>query len=254
LREGSQPLRLAASAYNCNQTVLLLQIPAILRTVWRATLNLTIAVAASCLPNDWRKAFALDESLWRVGTSISGLCEALAALLLLIAWYSYSVTHWAQRAIFSTIAAHPQASIPPGTEGLAALTLLLFHPLTWLIVFLAFEGTIRFLAAAFTGTVLGSLPFYALARLLRFVHRPAAPLPDELLRRTNGADEILEIRSANAKTGWEPPRIIRFNGSYFSLYNRYRRQSSERPFVYELRKLSAGVPGPTVLEYGQSES
>lgn len=221
--------------------------------MWRPLLNFTIAIAASCLPNDWRKRFAIDEPVWRAGTAISGICEASAALLLLTLWYSYSVTHWARRVIFSTIAAHPQASIPPGTEGFAALTLLLFHPLTWLIVYLAIEGTVRFFAAAFTGTALGSLLLYALARLLRFLQRPAAPLPDELLTTINGQDEILEIRSATAKSGWEPPRIVRFNGSYFSLYNSYRSQSAERPFVYELRKLSAGVQSPTVLEYSPTK-
>jgi hypothetical protein len=224
------------------------------RTVCRTALNLALAAAASGLPNNWRKRFALDDSAWRAGAVISGPCEAFAALLLLVVWYSYSVTHWAQRVIFSTIAAHPQASIPSGTEGLAALALLLFHPVTWLIVFLAIEGAIRFLAAAFTGTVFASLPFYALAHLLRVLRQPAAPLPDELLRTTNGEDQILEIRSANAKSGWEPPRIIRCHGTYFSLYHAYRRQSPERPFVYELRKLTAGVPGPGVLEYDPPET
>lgn len=171
-----------------------------MRTVWRTALNLALAVAASCLPNDWRKAFA-DESVLRIGTVISGLCEAFTALVLLTAWYSYSVTHWAQRVIFSTIAAHPQARIPAGTEGLAALTLLLFHPPTGFIVYLAVEGTIRFLSAAFTGTVFGSLPFYPAARLLRWGRRGSVPLADQLCWTSDGEYQVLEIRSANAKSG-----------------------------------------------------
>ena len=92
-------------------------------------LTLLVGPAVALLPKRWRKRFVLTPDEWKLAGSISGFIESMAALAASVTWYSYSVTHWAKDAIFSTVEAHPLAAIPPGTEGFAALVLLLFHRL-----------------------------------------------------------------------------------------------------------------------------
>jgi hypothetical protein len=189
---------------------------------------------------------------------MSGLLESVAALAALVGWYSYSVSHWAQDVIFSTAAAHPQGIIPPGTEGFAALVLLLFHPLTWFIFYCCVEGVARLLASAFSGTVLGILPLFLVERGYSFLsshrNRPnssgGANLDSDLLAtRTDAEGEILEIRSLQPKEAWVPPKIVRFSGGYYRLFHTYEERAKRHYFVYVLRRLSAGVHSWTVIDY-----
>ena len=147
--------------------------------MWRVVAKLFLAIVASCLPKRWRGRIPLDPQLWRLGAAVSGFLEALLSLGALIVWYSYSVTTWAQHTIFSTIDAHPQADIPPGTEGFAALALMALHPLTWVICYFGLEGTVRLVASFITGTVMGSLPLYGLERALRKLPIATKEIPDE---------------------------------------------------------------------------
>jgi hypothetical protein len=225
-------------------------------------LTLLVGPAVALLPKRWRKRFVLTPDEWKLAGSISGFIESVAALAASVTWYSYSVTHWAKDAIFSTVEAHPQAAIPPGTEGFAALVLLLFHPLTWFILYCGIEGTVRLLASAISGTTFGILPFYLAERCYSFLLarrgklncKPNSPEgngfePDFLTKHTDAEGEILEIRSVQPKEGWLPPKTVRFSGIYYRLFQAYEERSTSRRFVYVLRRLSAGVPGWTVIDY-----
>ena len=173
-----------------------------------------LALAASCLAKPWRERIPLDPKLWRLGAAASGFLEALLSLV----WYSYSVTTWAQHTIFSTMDAHPQAEIPPGTEGFAALALTALHPLTWVICYFGLEGAMRLLASFTTGTVVGSLPLYVLERAVRKLRIAPPEIPDELYWGTEGDWEILSVRSAKHKEGWEPQRRLRYDGKQFVIF------------------------------------
>jgi hypothetical protein len=82
----------------------------------------------------------------------------------------------------------------------------------------------------------------------------ALPLvPDELYLTQDGSDEILEIRSCRAKPDWTPPRVVRHEDRYYQL-EAYSRGSAPRPFIYVLRRLSAGVPGRSVLIYSPEQT
>ena len=196
---------------------------------------------------------------WRLAGAISGALESLAALAALVAWYSYSVTHWSQDAIFSTAEAHPESAIPPGTEGFAALVLLLFHPLTWFILYSGIEGAVRLLSAGISGMTVGILPLYLIQRFYSFLitrgngaHPDAGDAlePDTLLTRSDDEGEILEIRALQPKEGWLPPKTVRFRGVYYRLFQTYEERVTSRCcFVYLLRRLSAGVPSWTVIDY-----
>jgi hypothetical protein len=220
----------------------------------------------SLLPAQRRERFNLSSFQWKVAGFLSGVCEAVASLAALVGWYSYSVTHWAQRAILSTAEAHPEGAIPPDTVGFAALVLLLFHPLTWLILYCGLEGIVRALAAV-SGSVLGILPIYLIDRfyILMSSRSPASSLitegpllrkpglSDELAARSDSEGEILEIRSFRPKKGWDPPKIVCFQGVYYRLFQAYEERSAHRPFVFSLRRLTAGVPSRTVIAYSEDD-
>jgi hypothetical protein len=204
--------------------------------------------------------------------------ESLLALLAFLYWYSYSVTHWAEDAVYSAI--QKGASIPPHAVGFAAFALMFLHPLTWLIAWCALEGAVRFLGAAFTGNVLGILPlflldkirtrvtsgpraersadatnnwssfFSSIRRRASFLRNPV--LPDEVRYSADAAGEVMSIASSRLKSGWEPPRIIRCKGIYYRLETASE-QSGRRPFLYVLRRLPTGVPGRTVISYSTDD-
>jgi hypothetical protein len=238
-----------------------------------------VAPVLSLLPRRWRELLPYNSSMPRVAaTIISGCAEALCGLAGLVYWYSYSVAGWVQKSLDAQLNAHPGTAIPVGTEGFVGLLLVAAHPLTWVIVAISVDGIVRVCAAAFTGEVLGTFPLFIVDRIFaRFMGRGGASkdsgnslradgpsffsalrqkyligrLPlvaDELHYTGEDSEQILEIRACRPKLEWDPPRVVRYADDYFRL-ERVGQTSGARPFLYVLRRLSAGVPGRTVLNY-----
>jgi hypothetical protein len=234
------------------------------------------------LPRRWRDSLPMAATLhWRPAMILSGLLESAIALFTLLSWYSYSVTHWAADAVFSAM--QKGAEIDPNAVGFAGLAVVFLHPLTWLIVYFGFEGTVRF-CAAFTDTTLGILPLFLADKICLQLVRGGNPLdagtenfshshlasgiravlqralmaallliPDELRFTTAGPDQILEILSCRVKPDWTPPRVVRYEDRYYQL-TEYVQGTAPRPFIYTLRRLSVGVPGRSVLTYSPEQS
>jgi hypothetical protein len=238
-----------------------------------------VAPVLSLLPKRWRNSFASNPSMpWVPATIISGCLEAFCGLIGLVYWYSYSVTGWAQKSLTSGSVAHPGTVLTPETEGFIGLLLIVAHPFTWVIVAISLEGIARVCAAAFTGEILGTFPLFIAEKIFSlFIRRDNAAggsedslhaaqpsflvtlrqkylverLPlvaDELHYTGEDSEQILEIRACRPKLEWDPPRVVRYSDVYFRL-ERAGQTSGARPFLYVLRRLSAGVPGRTVLEY-----
>ena len=240
-------------------------------------LSYTLGPFLAFLPKRWRESLPFHASVeWRPAVLLSGILECAVALITLVYWYSYSVTHWAADAVFSAI--QNGAEINPNAIGFAGLAVMFLHPLTWLIAYCGVEGMVR-LCAAFTDTTLGVLPLFLADKIYLQLARGGNPLsvgtdkfsqshlasgiravreralmatlplvPDKLHFTREGSDEILEIHSCRVKTEWTPPRVVRYEDRYYQL-EACSERSTPRPFVYTLRRLSAGVPGRTVLIY-----
>ena len=240
-------------------------------------LSYTLGPFLAFLPKRWRESLPFHATVnWKPAVLLSGILECVVALVALVYWYSYSVTHRAADAVFSAI--QNGAEINPNAIGFAGLAVMFLHPLTWLIAFCGIEGIVR-LCAVFTDTALGVLPLFLTDKLfLQLVRRrnplsagtenfsqshlasgmravreralmAALPLvPDELHFTTRGSDEILEIHSCRVKTDWTPPRMVRCEDRYYRL-EACLQGTAPRPFIYALRPLPAGVPGRTVLIY-----
>jgi hypothetical protein len=244
-------------------------------------LSYTLGPFLAILPRRWRESLPLQESVhWKPAIALSGILESVIALIALIYWYSYSVTHWAQDTVFSAM--QNGAEIDPKTIGFAALAVMFLHPLTWIIVYCGVEGVVR-LCAAFTDTTLGVLPLFLADKMYLQVVRGRNPLvigtdnfsqshlasgiravrekaltaslpliPDELRFTKDAAEELLEIRACRPKPDWTPPRIMRHEDRYYRLQS-FSTGAAPRPFLYILRRLSAGVPGRAVLVYSPEQ-
>lgn len=238
-----------------------------------------IAPFVALLPWRWRKSLSFHDAVpWHFAAIVSGLAEFGIAVFALIGWYSYSVTTWVSRLMDSALRKAGPVEITDHEVGFAALVVVATHPLTWVLVYFTVEGMAR-LCASFTDTVLGILPLYLVERLYARIRgqkdpRPlGAPdfaksnvvsyvstlqekmltarlptLPDELYFSALETEEFLEIRSSRPKLAWDPPRVIRYGEFYYRL-EELSRSSAPRPFVYKLRRLSAGVPGRGVIIY-----
>ncbi len=227
------------------------------------------------LPKRWRDALPFSRYVnWARATAISGVAEAVAALAVLSNWYSDVMSTWVGRgveiALNGTLTGKSGPELRPQDIGGVALIGSASHPLTWLIAYFGLEGALL-LGAALTGTGCGTFPFFLLDKVfpLLFGRREAAAgsglqataagirelipgagraVSDEICLKRDGGEEILEICASRKKDGWDPPRTVRYQDSY------YRLESASMagrpcPFRYVLRRLPVGVPGRSVLLY-----
>jgi hypothetical protein len=240
----------------------------------------------SIFPKRWREALPFSGYVrWARATAISGLAEATAALVALSYWYNYAMTTWVGRgvdvALNGAVSGQSGPELRPQDIGAVALMIWASHPLTLLLGYLGLEGALR-VGAALTGSGLGTLPFFLIDKIFSFVFGGRAPermseagsanlsspaggireriagaglrsISDELSFRREGLEEFLEICACRSKEGWDPPRTVRYQNTYYrleasSLGNR------PRPFRYILRRLPKGVPGRTVLMYAPADA
>jgi len=232
-------------------------------------------------PKRWREALPFSGFVnWARATAISGVAESVAALAVLSYWYSYAMSTWVGRgvdvALNGALTGKSSPEVRPQDIGGVALIVWASHPLTWLIAYFGLEGALR-LGAALTGTGCGTLPFCLLDKVClglfgrrqrssldeaganaslqataggvrELFARGGRAVADEICLKRDGGEEILEIRASRKKDGWDPPRTVRYQDSYYRLESASM-AGGPRSFRYILRRLPVGVPGRSVLLY-----
>jgi hypothetical protein len=121
---------------------------------------------------------------------------------------------------------------------------VLVHPLAWLLVYLSFEGIVRFAAGLCVSEVIPSLPVVLAFKVVyRFRSRgtrrdlrAAATLPDALEVLPG---ERMRIAAALAKTRWNPSLTIAIGGECYEVEGE-EQGSAPRPYIYVLRKAPTG--------------
>jgi hypothetical protein len=239
----------------------------------------------SIFPKRWRQSLPFSAYVrWGPATTISGLIESVLALTAMGYWYSYAMRTWVGRALDEALSGRLGPGVTDYQIGGVALTVWATHPLTWFLGYFGLEGAVRLCGAAFSGNILGTLPFFLLDKVLFGAFRRrgqggmnatgsssnnlssyvgairerilTARLPlvsDELCFRTSASEEILEIHACRRKEDWTPPRVVRYQDSYYRL-EASSLGAAPRPFRYVLRRLSAGVPGRAVLLYSPPDA
>jgi hypothetical protein len=239
----------------------------------------------SLLPQRWRKSLPIGAAMdWHRATALSGFAESLIALVSAVYWYSHYMNVLVSNGLDSAISGKMGPGVTDMGIGFTALLVWATHPLTWLIAFVAIEGAVRLVGAAFTETTLGTFPLFLADKVYLRLSGSSAPstakaagyakgnlysyagairekailnrlpqVPDELFVSGNGPEEMLEIRACRRKEEWNPPRTVRYQDTFYRL-EACTEGTPPRPFRYTLRKLSAGVMGRTVLVYKPEES
>ena len=236
------------------------------------------------LPRPWRDLLVRPEALhWTRAAAISGFLEAALALYALGRWYYYAMSTWVGNAIGVALSEKSGPEVSPQAIGGVALLVWVTHPVTLALAYAGFEGVIRMCAGAFARTAYGTLPLFLVDKILfdPFRRRPiksvaaigvreglssyvgavgesvrglgSGELPDELCFTKTPLGEFLEVRAGRRKPDWTPPKTVRYLDAYYRLESDSR-GGGARSFLYQLRRLPAGVPGRTVLIYSPSDA
>ncbi len=235
------------------------------------------------MPKPWRDALLLEKRAQAArATALSGLGESAAAIIAMGYWYMYAMMKYVDRGIDMASSGKVGPVTDQAVAGIA-LSLWFAHPFTWLLAYFILEGAVRLCSAAFSGMIVGTLPLFLFDKICINPFRASTPnraegnslrsnasalsgairervmmartsqVQDELSFRKSGADEFLEICASRRKDDWNPPRVVRFEDTYYRL-EAASVASGPRPFRYTLRRLSAGVPGRSVLLYAPSDA
>ena len=214
---------------------------------------------------------------------LSGLGELVVGVVAYMYWYSYSMNTWVSRGLDAALAGKMDPRVTDHDITIMSLFIFATSPLTWAILYVGLEGSVRLLGAAFAESNLGILPLFLLDKILlkitgqsgssaareggytesnlssyvgairERVHASrAASVPDELRVTREGAEEFLEVRACRRKPAWTPPRTVRYQDTFYRLED-CSNGAGERPFRYRLRRLSAGVMSRTVLVYSPEQ-
>ena len=236
------------------------------------------------LPNRWRQSLPLLKSIhWRTPCFMSGFGELVLGIVAYMYWYSYSMNTWVSRGLDAALAGKMDPRVTDHDITIMSLFIFATSPLTWAILYVGLEGSVRLLGAAFSESYLGVLPLFVVDKVFLKITGQGGPgiaraagytetnmssyvgairekarvlgtaiIPDELCVTREGADEFLEIRACRSKTEWTPPRTVRYQDAFYRL-EACTKGSGARPFHYRLRCLSAGVMSRTVLVYAPEQ-
>ncbi len=177
--------------------------------------------ALSLLPERYRsRRFTSRFGSWHAATLISGAIECMFGANTFIYWYKEQVDH------------------------------LLF---LWIAVYLVCDGVWRILILRMHGETVGTVFLAAADQMLLSgkhalwtVAHPA--VSDLVVLEDRNPDWQLKIESSRSKRDWDPTRIVQYNERFFRIET-ILSADGPRPFVYLLRALPTGVPGPRVINY-----
>ena len=227
------------------------------------------------LPKRWRKTLPFSQSIhWSHAVTLSGFAESAVSFAALLQWYTISMTTWVNRGLDVAMSGKAGPGITDHAIGAMALLMWANHPLTWALGYLSVEGAVRMCGAAFSDNLMGTLPLFLADKTARAllggsktdqdapgvassfigavsekILESSVPLSaDEVSFQKSATEEIMEIRASRKKPDWDPPRVVRYQESYYRLEDSSK-CAGPRPFRYTLRRLSAGVPGRKVLLY-----
>jgi hypothetical protein len=217
--------------------------------------RLLLDALVSLLPKSYRSRWAwATDADFRHATILSGIIEAVLCTGLYIGRYFYFIQYR-----IGTIA--DAATKRGGGEealateavqfgmGFTTLAEYVFSPLSLLLCYFAFEGTLRAFSAALTDDTPGTLPLHLLGWSIERVQawraeKALGPRVVDEVHRFTGISYDLGIASCRPKK-WGHLLTIEFEGEFYELYEE-KRGVPPRPYLYFLRENPKGkvIRGP----------
>jgi hypothetical protein len=200
-------------------------------------------------PQRWRdKWFAHQHIAWRPATIISGVLQFLLSPFLLLFWSSNEVCSLEQSLGFGC---------GGGPTQTFSLLLVGMNPITWLMIYLIFEGFGRAFAAAMLGETPGTLVLVGPNLIYRFLkkrkEKSEPKLSDLVTQDDLRADWQLKIESTSPKRDWKAGRLLSYGDHYYRI-EACHESGGPRSAVYLLRRLPMGVPSRSVIIYSPFEA
>jgi hypothetical protein len=206
--------------------------------------NFLLGIIFVLLPDHWRADLPHAGSInWREAAVASGAVQIIISLYLYTVWFIHSAGSWAHAPVTATAKAQPEMSVGSATIGSLVFTLIFLHPLTWILLYFAYEGIVRIQNARARASTRGTLPLRLIDRTIRYAKSgtwsDSPKLVCDEVSRTSGPHG-LRIASCRAKAHWKYPLSIRHQEEFFQVMGEERGPSfSARPYIYLLRSLPA---------------
>jgi len=170
---------------------------------------------------------------------LGGAAQLVLATFVLIVQFKHYII-----ARFQQIAPHMDGVNSTGEAIVTVLVVFefLFHPLSFFLLYLAFEGAVRFIGSLITAEIVPSLLVLAFFKLSDSISRSIrrqrmGPPVEDAVERLPG--DRLRISSAEPKAGWSSSITIGINGRWFEV-EREEHAQPPRPCVYFLRPAPPG--------------
>jgi multisubunit Na+/H+ antiporter MnhF subunit len=169
----------------------------------------------------------------------SGAAQFLITTLVIVAQFKHYFIARSQQ-----MAPHMGGVNSTGEAVITVLVVLefLFHPLSFLLLYVVLEGVVRFIGSIVTAEIVPSLFVFVFFKIsdtaLQSIRRRriGPPVADTLERLTDGR---IRISSAEPKSGWNSSITLGIDGQWFEV-EREEHAQPPRPYVYILRPAPPG--------------
>jgi hypothetical protein len=200
--------------------------------------------ALSFCPERVRNFYRPHSPSMVLGASIfTGILQTIACTWALLAGYrSFLVLRVEQ---YGQVLNRANETTQAWFGGILFVEYILFHPLALLMLYLACEGCIRFVAGLCVSEVVGSLPVTVAFAIQAKVQKRRELQEAERLATIADSVDVLDdgqrvrIASARPKTSWNASVTVEIRGEHYEL-DREERGTPPRIYVYLLRSAPIG--------------
>lgn len=180
----------------------------------------------------------------RASAVVSGIAQMLAALGLLIVRYPRFVNEQVAQIDVRVINGMAEKGGDTAVRGIGIILLAAYVllPLSVLLIYFAFEGVVRLVAAVSTGEVVGTLPLAIIDIAGQkwnayYAEKKQGPRVPDLVSvpETDGSGYDLSIASCREKPGWDDLMTISYKETLYEVVDRVEGDEPRR-HVYRLRR------------------
>lgn len=213
-------------------------------------IGILLGLGVVLLPMRFRQRwFPHGQGNLRASAAISGAMQMIFALALLIFRYPRFASHQVtQLYSFGVALAAAEKGGETAVRGMGIVFLLAYIllPVSLLLIYFAFEGAVRLIAATATGEVVGTLPFVLIEAAGRRWNayqsekKQGPRVPDEITVAAPDGDHELAIASCRRKMGWDRLMTVSYQNQLYEIA-RYLYVEGENPrrHIYYLRPAPA---------------